>query len=106
VRAAYADAGNADILRQLETYSLEYDKFGRGEVLEKTCIICKGLELCEVCFLKQQYGDEINRMPLGIGGRRRRLKEIEEYLINSVKPDLKPIIVPKKVGIVFISFAF
>ena len=31
-RAAYSDSANADILRQLETFSLEYDKFGRGEV--------------------------------------------------------------------------
>ena len=46
-RATLADAENADVLRQLETFALEYDKYGRGERLT-TCIICKGGQLCEV----------------------------------------------------------
>ena len=42
-----ADAENADILRQLETFATEYDKYGRGERIHQ-CIICKGGQLCEV----------------------------------------------------------
>jgi hypothetical protein len=45
-RAIYSDSENADVLRQYETYVLEYDKYGRGEVLMETnkkgCLICKG----------------------------------------------------------------
>ena len=51
----YSDAGNADILRQLETFALEYDKFGRGEVLQKSCDICKGDIRCEACDLFEVY---------------------------------------------------
>ena len=96
IRAAYSDSTNADILRQLETYALEYDKFGRGEVLEKNCMICKGLDVCEICNMKQLYGHEIVTIPLGVGGRRRRLKSIEKYLVELLKPPLPEIIVAKK----------
>jgi hypothetical protein len=90
-RAAYSDSCNADILRQYETFTLEYDKFGRGEVLEKDCCICKGLDKCESCIFYEAFGSDIRRMPPVIGGRRRRLKSISEYLIEHNKPDLKPI---------------
>ena len=96
-RAAYADAANADILRQFETYALEYDKFGRGEVLAKSCDICKGNIKCEACKLYEVYADEIAKIPPGIGGRRRRLKSIDEFLINLNKPDLEVHEVPRKV---------
>lgn len=94
-RAAFADAGNADVLRQFETYALEYDKFGRGEVLMKTCFICKGDIKCESCQLYDTYGEEIDRIPPGIGGRRRRLNSIDEFLININKPELEIYIQPK-----------
>ncbi len=59
-RAAYADSLNADILKQLETYTLEYDKYGRGEVLAKNCVICKGILVCIfvvcVCLLMVEVG--------------------------------------------------
>jgi alpha-tubulin suppressor-like RCC1 family protein/Ca2+-binding EF-hand superfamily protein len=96
-RATYADAGNADILRQLETYALEYDKMGRGEVLMKTCDICRGDVKCEACALYEVYKDEIAKIPPGIGGRRRRLKSIDEFLININKPDLELREIPRKV---------
>jgi alpha-tubulin suppressor-like RCC1 family protein/Ca2+-binding EF-hand superfamily protein len=86
-RAIYADAGNADLLRQYETYALEYDKYGRGDVVTK-CLICRGQTLCEICLLKKMYSDEIYSMPPGIGGRRRRLESIDDFLINSHKPKL------------------
>lgn len=88
-RAAYSDAGNADILRQLETFSLEYDKFGRGEVLFKDCAICHGSPKCESCLLFDTYADEIAKIPPGIGGRRRRLRSIDDFLININKPELE-----------------
>lgn len=46
-RAVLADAHNANILRQYETFSLEYDKYGHGDSI-KNCLICKGGQLCEV----------------------------------------------------------
>jgi hypothetical protein len=91
MRAAYADALNADVLRQLETYALEYDKYGRGEVLSKECRICKGTTKCETCTLHSACSSELTKMPPAIGGRRRRLKSMSEYLLNSEKP---PLIVP------------
>jgi alpha-tubulin suppressor-like RCC1 family protein/Ca2+-binding EF-hand superfamily protein len=86
-RAVYADAGNADLLRQFETYALEYDKYGRGDMITK-CLICRGQTLCEICLLKKMYLNEIETMPPGIGGRRRRLDSIDDYLVNSHKPKL------------------
>ena len=94
-RAAYADSCNADILRQFETYTLEYDKYGRGEVLTKECCICKGLDKCESCIFYETFEKDIKRMQPVIGGRRRRLKSISEFLINENKPELQPVIVPK-----------
>lgn len=95
-RAVFADAANADILRQIETYSLEYDKFGRGEVVQKEkCKICRGFTECEICGLMREYGDEIANMPAGIGGKRRRLKSIDHYLINESKPALVLPYVPR-----------
>lgn len=97
-RAVLADSANADILRQFETYALEYDKFGRGEVLERAaCCICKGDDPCEVCVLKTRYGHEIDTIPLGIGGRRRRLNSIDHFLVELVKPELEVKVVPKKI---------
>jgi hypothetical protein len=97
-RATLADSANADLLRQLETHALEYDKFGRGEVLEdSTCCICKGDDPCELCVLKKRYGHEMATMPLGIGGRRRRLKSIDHFLVELVKPELEIKVVPKKI---------
>jgi alpha-tubulin suppressor-like RCC1 family protein/Ca2+-binding EF-hand superfamily protein len=96
-RAAYADAGNADILRQLETYALEYDKFGRGEVLQKACDICRTGQRCEACNLYAVYADEIAKIPPGIGGRRRRLKSIDDFLVNINKPELELSEVPRHV---------
>lgn len=94
-RAAYADACNADILRQFETFTLEYDKFGRGEVLGKECCICKGLDKCEACLFYETFDLDIKRMAPVVGGRRRRLKSISDYLIEHNKPELKALVVPK-----------
>lgn len=95
-RAAYSDSLNADILRQYETYVLEYDKFGRGDILTgDSCEICKGIDKCESCLIYETFRNEILQMPPVIGGRRRRLKSITEYLISSNKPPLEPIIIPR-----------
>lgn len=89
-RAAYADSLNADILRQYETFALEYDKFGRGELMLNNCLLCQtSNEQCETCQLYKLYGNEIDNMPPVIGARRRRLKSIDDFLINSSKPDLE-----------------
>jgi hypothetical protein len=95
-RAVYSDSGNADILRQLENYALEYDKYGRGETLQsEKCKICRGNTECEICGLNREYGGEIERMPAGIGGRRPRLQEIDDYLINDSRPQLVLPYVPR-----------
>jgi alpha-tubulin suppressor-like RCC1 family protein len=91
-RAIYSDAENADILRQYETFVLEYDKYGRGEVLtSKDCLICKNVEKCEACLVYDIFAKEIANMPPSIGGKRHRLQEITDYLINHNKPELEAI---------------
>jgi len=95
-RAAYADALNSDILRQFETYALEYDKFGRGEVLMKDCVICKGQVKCEICSLHEEFKADIALMPRGVGGRRRRLRSISAFLSNENKLPLVEKVVPRK----------
>ena len=57
-RAVLADAQNADILRQRETFALEYDKYGRGEAV-LPCIICTGGQKCEICVMKDRFGGEL-----------------------------------------------
>ena len=85
----FADASNADILRQYESYALEFDRFGRGEVLAaSSCSICRGGSQCEICQLYKYYRSEIEDMPNGIGGRRRRLKSIDYQLTEANKPVL------------------
>ena len=97
-RAVVSDCANADILRQYETYALEYDKFGRGEILlEQKCVVCRGSDLCELCILKEKYQYDLDQIPLGIGGRRRRLKSIDHFLVEQVKPDLITKVLPRKV---------
>ena len=97
-RAVVSDCANADILRQYETYALEYDKFGRGEVLlEQKCVVCRGSDLCELCVLKSKYQHDLDQIPLGIGGRRRRLKSIDHFLVQQVMPELITKVVPRKV---------
>jgi len=91
-RAAWADALNADVLRQLETYALEYDKFGRGEVLKDECLVCEGgSSMCETCLLLSTYKDELTLMPPAVGGRRRRLKSMDLFLTEGIKD---PLILP------------
>jgi len=97
-RAVYCDAFNADILRQYETYALEYDKYGRGEVLLKDkCTICNGIEKCEICLIYDTFREDIANVPPAIGGRRHTLHEITDYMININKPPLPPIIIPKSI---------
>jgi len=86
-RAVLADPNNANILRQYETFALEYDKFGHGEGI-KGCMICKGGQLCELHTLRHVYMDELKEMPLGLGGRQPGLKEIIDFLVNAPKPPL------------------
>ena len=115
---------NADILRQLETFTLEYDKyvlrqphirlshlvnitehlrFGRGEILQeaakkKSCCICsRGLnqDRCESCILYATYETALAAMPPAIGGRRRRLRSMSEFLLQVNKPELELKEVPK-----------
>lgn len=106
-RAVYADAYNGDILRQFETYALEYDKIGRGEVLlpqphsttssggNKNCPICRGVDKCEACVLLDAFKQEIANIPPSVGGRRARLDHISDFLYNHNKPPLDPIVVPR-----------
>ena len=86
-RAVKVDAHNAHILRQFETFALEYDKYGTGENI-KRCLVCKGGELCEVCTMNLKFKTELDVMPLGIGGRRPTFDQCYDYLVNCPKPPL------------------
>ena len=96
-RAVYADAQNADILRQYETYALEYDKYGRGEVLVGKCMVCVGTMQCETCAIYEQYATELEHVPPALGGRRHTLSQIEDYLLNTEKPPLTIPTIPRKI---------
>lgn len=103
-RAIAADSYNSDILRQFETYALEYGKFGRGDAKNKmaTCLLCKGGQMCETCTMKFEHRDELAKLPLGPGGRLRRLDSISNFLLATEKPPLnyKPKPKKKKAGII------
>lgn len=93
-RAVWADAHNADLLRQYESFAPEFDKYGRGERIRK-CSICKGGQLCEVCSLMERFRDELEVMPaLGsVGTERRSLDALIKYLLEMPKPPIN--FVPK-----------
>jgi len=101
-RAVWADARNADILRQYESYALEFDKYGRGERIRK-CAICKGGQLCEVCTLTERFRDELEVMPTlkSIGTERRGLDDMIQYLLDAPKPTLNYTPKEKKKGGMF-----
>lgn len=81
-RATYADALNADILRQYETFALEYDKFGRGDLLlSEECTVCLGNHYCETCFLYRKFSNELKLMPTALGSRKHSLQAISDYLL-------------------------
>jgi hypothetical protein len=87
-RAVQADPANADVLRQFETYIPEYDKFGRGDDITG-CLLCSAGQLCEFCALKHEYLSELKAIPLGPGGRLRRLDSIRDFLFDIKKPKLQ-----------------
>ena len=65
---------------------------------KKACCICgRGhlQDLCEACILYNSYSVPIAAMPPAVGGRRRRLKSISDFLLLSNKPELDPIVVPQ-----------
>jgi hypothetical protein len=88
-RAVYADAANAKILRQYDVYHEHYDKYKTLEKPQK-CLICHGPFTCEICVLNSMYNKEISEMPKRseMEGRY-TLAEIEHYLLNISKPELK-----------------
>ena len=86
-RAVLADARNADILRQRETFALEYDRYGRGDAV-LPCIICTGGQKCETCVMKDRFGDELKDLPLGAAGRTLTLDEMATMLLDAPKPPL------------------
>ena len=77
----------ADILRQRETFALEYDKYGRGDAV-LPCIICTGGQKCETCVMKDRFGDELKDLPLGAAGRTLTLDEMATMLLDAPKPPL------------------
>ena len=87
-RAVYADAGNADILRQFETYALQYDKFGRGEVLVGNCTVCVPYRQCETCAMTERFQTDLRQMTPK-PGKRASLQEVNDFLINSSKPPIE-----------------
>lgn len=78
----------AAVAQPCQTFIPEYDKVGRGEALD-TCAICRGGYSCERCMLRMKYKEELTGMPLGPGGRLRRLKSIKDFLTVSGQPPLE-----------------
>lgn len=92
-RAIYADAANANIIRQFESYTFCFDKYGYGDSIRnnsspetRLCNICKGDYKCEICILYETYSDEIEKIPIRNG--RRDLISICEGLINLDKQEV------------------
>ena len=92
-RAIASDSYNSEILRQFETYALEYGKYGRGDAKKEeqlgTCVLCKGGQMCETCSMKFEHRDDLAKLPLGPGGRLRRLDSISAFLVDAEKPPLE-----------------
>jgi len=86
-RAILSDAQNADILRERETFALEYDKYGRGGK-DMECIICTGGQKCENCLMKERFAGELKDLSLGAAGRVLTLDEMAEMLLDAPKPPL------------------
>jgi hypothetical protein len=97
-RAAYADSENADILRQYETFALEYDKLGRGDLITPSeCSVCVDDHQCETCFLFKKFENELKLMPASLGARRHVLKDIADYLLVPKYPRIELPPLPVKV---------
>jgi hypothetical protein len=47
--------------------------------------------------MREQFKDELEKMPPGVGGRLRRLKSIETFLLSSSMPDIIEEEVPRKI---------
>ena len=89
-RATHADALNADILRQFETFALEYDKFGRGDILlSDECTVCLGKHYCETCYLYRKFSNELKLMPTALGARKHTLQAISDYLLIPRYPKIE-----------------
>ncbi|CAN0273071.1 unnamed protein product [Ectocarpus sp. 12 AP-2014] len=86
-RAVQADAFNAEVLREFETFFAAYDQWGRGDAI-KGCLLCKAGSLCEICAMKHEFRDELRDLPLGPGGSLQRLSNIAQFLFDREKPDL------------------
>lgn len=52
---------------------------------------------CKICEMREQFKDELEKMPPGVGGRLRRLKSIETFLLSSNMPDMIEEEVPRKI---------
>ncbi|CAN0054158.1 unnamed protein product [Phaeothamnion confervicola] len=87
-RAVAADPLNAEVLRQLETFVPEWDKWGRGDAF-RGCALCTGGRLCELCALRHDFRDDLMKLPLGPGGRLRRLDSVARFLYDTEKPGLE-----------------
>lgn len=96
-RAAYADATNADILRQYETFASQYDEFGRGDLITSNeCSVCVNSHKCETCYLFNTYASALKFMPTTIGGRRQNLDEVGQFLLVPKYPSIELPPLPRK----------
>lgn len=62
------------------------------------------LRLPQVCSLKSVYKEELDTLPLGIGGRIRTLDETTQGLLNAPKPPLEYTPPVKEKKVCFLSF--
>ncbi|CAM9176283.1 unnamed protein product [Pylaiella littoralis] len=86
-KAVQADAFNAEVLREFETFFAAHDQWGRGDAI-RGCMLCKAGILCEICAMKHEFRDELRDLPLGPGGSVQRLSSIAQFLFDKEKPNL------------------
>lgn len=84
-KAVFADPANAEVLRQFTTFHKAYDRWGRGEEL-RSCPLCQINGKCERCALLANWEEHQQSIPPGPLGRRRRLKSIENVVMNESPP--------------------
>lgn len=75
---------NAEILRQLVSYSDEYTKHNFNDVKLADCILCVGNEKCNICALKTKFQNELKSFRCN---DLRRLDDIADFLFHQVDRD-------------------
>ena len=70
----------------METFTEVYESLNTDRqtpnVVESKCVLCSGHKLCEICYVKQTYKDELM---IGTRDDQLQLSEIENILLSLKK---------------------